>query len=352
MYPRFYRRAFLIATVAVLGYLLLKLLEPLWAPFGWAAILAFLLYPLHDRLTRALKRRTSASAGILTGLTPFVILAPLATIAAIFAQQVATLVGYLRQHEITSYPAALAQLESYPIIGRLLTWIRTEIPVTAEQIQGWVTQGAQTLLKSAASMSGAVALGVFGTLVGFFLMLFMLFFLLRDGRNLFGHLMRLVPMATAQRNKLLTYLSNVMAAVLYGHALTALIQGTLVGIGYALAGLPSPLVFAVFSALAAFIPGAGTALVLVPAVLYLAFAGRWGAAIFLGIWSIGIGLADNVLRPYLTRTRAEVSTLTVFIGVIGGVSAFGIIGSLIGPVFLALIVALLRFAEETVTQKE
>ena len=115
-------------------------------------------------------------------------------------------------------------------------------------------------------------------------------------------------------------------------------------------GLPSPLVFAVFGVLAGFVPAAGTGLVLIPAVLYLAFAGRWGAAIFLGMWSVAIGFSDNVLRPYLTQQRAEVSTLTVFVGVIGGVSAFGFIGTLIGPVLLALIVALLRFAEESIAK--
>lgn len=352
MYPRFYRRAFLIATVAILGYLLLQLLEPLWAPLGWAGILTFLLYPLHQRLTRKLKGNAGASAGILTALTPFLIIAPLAIVAAIFAKQVATLIGFLRSYQFSTYPEFLAQVEQYPVVGRLLTYIRTEVPVTADQVQGWLTNGAQSLLKAAAGMSGAVALGLVGTLVGFFLMLFMLFFLLRDGRAMLLRAVRLVPMAATQREKLMKYLSDVMGAVIYGHALTALLQGTLVGIGFALAGLPSPLVFAVFGIIAGFVPAAGTGIVLIPAVLYLAVAGRWGAAIFLGIWSVGIGLSDNLLRPYLTQQRAEVSTLTVFVGVIGGVSAFGFIGTLIGPVLLALIVALLRFGEESIAKRD
>jgi predicted PurR-regulated permease PerM len=352
MYPRFYRRAFLIATVAILGYLLLQLLRPLWAPFGWAAILTFLLYPLHKRLTRKFNGRAGTSAGVLTALTPFGIIAPVVIFATIFARQVGTLIDYLRDQRMTSYPGILAQVESYPVIGRLIAWLRTTLPVSAEQVEAWVTSGAQSLLKSAATMSGTVALGVVGTLIGFFLMLFLLFFLLRDGRSMLMHTMNLVPMAKSQRDKLMTYLSDVMSAVIYGHALTALIQGTLVGIGFAIAGLPSPMVFAVFAAIAAFIPAAGTGLVLVPAVIYLALAGRWGAAIFLGLWSVGVGVSDNFLRPYLTQRRAEVSTLTVFVGVIGGVSAFGFIGSLIGPVLLALIVALLRFAEDSITKKD
>jgi len=352
MYPRFYRRAFVIGTVLVLGYLSAQLFEPLWAPIGWGAILAFLLHPLHQRLTRKFKGRASLSAGLFTALTPFVVIAPILIFATIFARQGALLIQYLREHSMTSYSDVLAHLERMPLIGRVSAWVRDQVPITAEQIQAWITNGVQTLLKSAAAASGTFALGIVGTLVGFFIMLFLLFFLLRDGRVLLAHGMRLVPMSVPQRNKLMTYLSDVMNAVVFGHVLTALVQGTLVGIGFTLAGLPSPLVFAVFAIIAAFVPGAGTALVLVPAVLYLAFSGRWGAAVFLGVWSAMIGVVDNFLRPYLTGRHADVSTLTVFIGVIGGVSAFGFIGSLVGPVLLALVVALLRFAEESVTHEK
>jgi predicted PurR-regulated permease PerM len=351
-YSPFYRRCFAIGTVLVLGWLLLQFLEPFFAPLGWAAILAFLLYPLHTRLTKRLNGREGYSAGILTALTPFLIIAPLAGFGAIFAQQVAHLIDFLRDRRISTYPEVLEKLESYPIVGRALAWMRTEVSVTAEQIQEWLVSGAQSLLKSVASAGGSFALGVVGTLVGFFLMMFLLFFLLRDGRAMLAHLMRLVPLEESRREKLQSFLADVSRAVIFGHALTAIIQGTLVGIGFAIAGLPSPVVFAVLAGIAAFIPAAGTGLVLVPAVLFLAFSGRWGAAVFLGAWSIGVGFSDNFLRPYLTRQRAEVATLTVFVGVIGGVSAFGFIGSLIGPVVLALIVALLQFSERQMAKND
>jgi predicted PurR-regulated permease PerM len=343
-YSPFYRRCFAIGTVLILGYLLLQFLQPFFAPLGWAAILAFLLYPLHERLTKRLKGREGYSAGILTALTPFLIIAPISAFGVIFAQQVAHLVEFMRERRV-SYPSVLQQVESYPIVGRALAWLSTEVSVTAEQIQEWAVSGAQTLLKSIATAGGNFALGVVGTLVGFFLMMFLLFFLLRDGRAMLAHLMRLVPLEADRRTKLQEFLADVSRAVIFGHALTAIIQGTLVGIGFAIAGLPSPVVFGVLGGIAAFIPAAGTGLVLVPAVIYLAIAGRWGSAIFLGVWAIGVGFSDNFLRPYLTRQRAEVATLTVFVGVIGGVSAFGFIGSLIGPVVVALIVALLQFAE-------
>ncbi len=348
MYSRFYTRCFLIGTILVLGWVLMQFLDPFWAPIGWAAILAFLLHPLHKRLTKKLRGKAGYSAGILTGLTPFLIIAPVAGFGVVFAQQVTLLIDYLRERQFGDYHAILQKLEALPLVGRVLGWFGADVSATIEQVEGWLIGGAQNLLKGAANVGGSFAIGVVGTLVSFFLMLFLLFFFLRDGHSMLMHLMRLVPMDPERRGRLLHYLSDVSMAVIFGHALTAVIQGSLVGMGFAIAGLPSPVVFAVFAAIAAFIPAAGTGFVLVPAVIYLAVSGQWGWAVFMGVWTALVGTSDNVLRPYLTRQRASVSTLTVFVGVIGGVAAFGFIGSLIGPVVLALIVALLRFAEQEV----
>jgi predicted PurR-regulated permease PerM len=352
MYSRFYTRCFLIGTILVLGWLLLQFLDPFWAPLGWAAILAFMLYPLQKRLTKKLRGKAGYSAGILTGLTPFFIIAPIVGFGVVFAQQVTLLIGYLRERQLGNYQDWLQRIENMPIVGRVIGYFGADVSSTIEQVEGWLISGAQNVLKGAATVGGTLAIGVVGTLVSFFLMLFLLFFLLRDGQSMLMHTMRLVPMDAERRGRLLHYLSDVSRAVIFGHALTAVIQGTLVGIGWSIAGLPSPLVFAVFAAIAAFIPAAGTGLVLVPAVIYLAVTGQWGWAIFLGAWTAIVTTSDNFLRPYLTRQQASVSTLTVFMGVIGGVAAFGFIGSLIGPVVLALIVALLRFAEQEVRKPE
>src|SRR5258707_941333 len=198
-------------------------------------------------------------------------------------------------------------------------------------------------------MGGSLALGIMGSLVGFLMMLFHLFCLLRDGRVMLKRLIGFIPMEPRPRGQLIAYLGDVTRAVVFGSVATALIQGAFTGIGFALVDLPSPVVFGVLATLAAFLP-VGSTIVLVPAVLYLIAEGRWGAAIFLGVWSAGVGVMDNFLRPYLTAKQAEVSTLAVFVGAIGGASAFGILGLVIGPVLLSFAVALLRFAEEEVAR--
>jgi predicted PurR-regulated permease PerM len=344
VYSGFYRRTFLVATAAILAYLLLAVLEPLKGALGWAVVLAFLLHPLHERLSRRLKGRAKLSAGIITGLTPFLVLAPLSVLGVVFAGQVANLIGYLRGQSF-AYPQLVARLESYPLLGSLLRWWSANFPVTAHQVQGWITGEMQAVLKSAATVGGGLALGLFGTVVGFFMMLFLLFFLLRDGRTILDHLTRLIPLEAARRQRLLDYLAQVTRAVVFGSAATALIQGIFVGVGFALAGLPSPVVFGVLATIAALLP-AGAAVVLVPAILYLAVSGHWGAAIFLAFWTGLLAVVENVARPLLTAHRAHVSTLAVFVGAVGGVSAFGVLGLIIGPVLLSFVVALVRFTTE------
>ena len=342
--PAFYLRTFQLATAAILGYLLFRILDPLSGMLGWAVVLAFILHPLHERLTRRLRGRRALSAGVLTALTPFLVLAPLSVLTGAFVGQVTRLIEYLRGHSFLSFPELVERLSGYPLIGGAVGWVRENAVVSAAQLQGWMNDGLQTLLRSAASMGGSVALGAIGTVVGFFMMLFMLFFLLRDGRAMLDGLTRLIPVEHGRRARLLNYLADVTRAVVFGSTVTALIQGIFVGVGFAIVGLPSPVVFGVLATVAAFLP-AGAGVVLIPAVLYLAFSGHWGAAIFLACWSAALWIAENVLRPLLTAHQAEVSTLAIFVGAIGGAAAFGILGLVIGPVLLSFVVALVRFAQ-------
>jgi len=156
----------------------------------------------------------------------------------------------------------------------------------------------------------------------------------------------LLPASEADKARLFGHLASVTRALVYGTGVTALAQGALVGIGFAIVGLPSPVVFGVLAALAALVPLAGTPVIWVPAVIVLAAQDRWYAALFMVLWGGFVVTIDNFLRPWLVSGRAQVDALTVFLGVLGGVSAFGPIGIFLGPLVLALGIALVRFSLE------
>jgi predicted PurR-regulated permease PerM len=342
----FYRKVFALTAVALVAFALYQVLQPFWGALAWSSFLAFLVYPLHVRLTNRLKGRAGVSAGIMTALVPVFVVAPLAMLGVVFANQVRALIQVVQRGGLKFDATLLTQLEQYPIVGRVTKFISDNVPVTMEQVQAWLVDSAQGVLKGVAATGGNIVLGAVGTVVSFFLMLFLFFFILRDGRDMFAAAVKLIPLTAERRDHLFAHLGRVTRGVVYGTGLTAILQGTLVGLGFAFIGLPSPVVFGVLAGVLALLPAGGTAIVWGPAVAYLAFAQRWGAAIFLLIWGVLVSISDNFLRPMLISKTAPVSTLVVFVGVVGGVSAFGTIGLVIGPVFLTLVAALMQYAHE------
>lgn len=339
-----YARGFLLVAVAILGFALFRMLAPLAGPIAWAVTLAFLLAPLQRRLSRRFGDRPAAAASLITVLTPVVLLLPLTTLGVMFVRQVDTLIERLRNLPLQLRGQAL-QLETLPLVGPAARWLRENLAISSDDLMASATDAAQSALKGVATAGGGVVLGAVGTLFGFFVMLFILFFLLRDGRTMRDAAVRLVPIEPGRRDEILKLVANTTRAVVYGTGLTALAQGALVGIGFAIAGLPSPIVFGVLAAICALLPAGGAGLVWVPAALWLFATGEWGWGVFMLVWGVVVSVSDNLIRPIAIRTHAEVSTLAVFVGVVGGVAAFGTIGVILGPVLLTLVVSLLDYID-------
>jgi predicted PurR-regulated permease PerM len=342
----FYPRVFAVVVSALLGYALLLIFRPFFATLCWAAFLAFLLYPLNVRARRRL-RGGARAAGLLTVLAPITILLPLSALSIEFVAQISGLLQRLQRAGQQMDFRTFSDLQQFPLIARADVWLQTHAGISASQVQSWVISGTQDILRRAASFSGSFFLGALGSLVGFAIMLCLLFFFLRDGDAMCARARLLIPLDEARKDRLFSQLSAVTRAIVFGTTMTALLEGLLVGIGFAIAGLPSPVVFGVLAALLSMLPVGGGALVWAPAVVWLFYDGRWGFAIFMLIWGLMLAGLDNVLRPLLISGRARISPLAVFVGVLGGIPAFGAIGIIAGPVLLSLALALIEFAEES-----
>jgi predicted PurR-regulated permease PerM len=343
----FYPRVFALVTAALLASALFLILRPFLVPILWSMLLALLLFPAQQALARRLGGRHALTALCLTLLTAVVLIAPLPLLALAFASQAKDLFGRGQRMVADSGISGAGDLLDIPIVSRAIRWASSVAPVDAEQLHGWLMSGLQTLLQGLVAVSGAFVVGALNALVALAVMLFLLFFFLRDGEQMLATAVRLIPMRPARRGELVDHVAAVTRAVVFGSLLTALVQGVLVGIGFALVGLPSPVVFGAIAAVASLIPFVGTALVWVPAVGVLFLQGRWVAALVLAVWSVAVvSSADNVVRPLFISGRAQISTLPVFLGLLGGVTAFGPIGLVVGPVVVALTLTLLRFAEE------
>ena len=342
----FYPRVFALVVAAVLGYALLLIFEPFVGAMSWAAFLAFLLFPLNARMRHRL-RGPGIAAGTLTLLAPSVILLPLSALSVDFVAQISGLLQKLQQSTKQWDVKSFADLQQFPMIVKVNDWLQAHAGVSAAELQGWLVTGTQHVLQRAAGFSGTFFLGALDSLFSFAIMLFLLYFFLRDGDEMMARAQSLIPLDDARKQRLFHQLSNVTRAIVFGTSMTALAQGVLIGVGFAIADLPSPVVFGVLAALLSLLPVGGAAFVWGPATVWLFFDGRWGYGIFMLAWGLMLGGLDNVLRPMLISGRAKISALAVFVGVLGGIPAFGAIGVIAGPVALSLVLALTEFAEET-----
>jgi predicted PurR-regulated permease PerM len=346
---RFASRVFNLAVVAALGYLLFRIVEPFLGPIFWAVLLALILFPLNQHLRRRLRGRKSLAAVILTlGVTLGIVL-PAAAVAVAFARQ-----GVELSHDLTAMAEKyrIAQLQDIlhlPIIGNAVAWLQSKFGLDTSRIQEWLATVAASVTQFLLSHGRAFLFGAFGFVGDLTVMLFTLFFCFRDGDEVADRMIRILPFDDRRKDHLFSHIRSVTEAVVLGTIITAIAQGTLVGIAFWITGLPSPVVFGVLTAIASFVPLVGTAIVIGPAAVYLsATEGIWWKGLFMVAWGVLVaGSADNVLKPMLISGRAEIGTLPVFFGVIGGLAAFGMAGLFLGPVLVAIGLVLLQFADET-----
>ena len=326
--------ALLVATAIAL-YLCWLMIQPFVNVLAWATVLVIVFYPIHRRLV-AWTRRPATSALLSSLLVIVTILVPLTLITLAVVNELSN-----AAHAVHGNLSALLDPQTSPI-GRAIGWLGQY--VNLEQLRS-----PQFLIERLKQMSGSIAsgtLGVVGGVVGaiiqIFFVIFTMYYLFRDGESFVRALPETLPLKREQSEKIFERSRDVISASLYGVLVIAVIQGALGGLMFWILGLPSAIVWAVVMTFLSMIPMAGSFLVWVPAAIYLALTGEWGKALILTAWgAIVIGTVDNFLRPKLVGERTKLHELFIFFAVLGGLQVFGVVGIVLGPVVLAITLALL-----------
>jgi predicted PurR-regulated permease PerM len=343
-HTRIYAVVFFLLAVLGIGYVCYRVLAPFLAAIAWAIVLAVAFQKPWSFLERRMPKHRNLAAALLTLAVAFVVLVPASLLAGMLASQTVAAVtratADLKAEDVRSFSDFVA----LPKVAHFLDDMRLKAGISPEDFQKLAAEVVTRVSTAAGMLSGKLLLGVFDGMLTVLLVIFTLFFLFRDGQRMAAATLDLLPTDADGRNRMSKSLESMLAAIFRGSLLCALAQGLLGAIGWWIAGLPSPVLAGVAMAVVSLLPVGGTALVWLPGSVWAWSTGHHPAAIFLFLWGLIVTslLVDAFLRPVLVRGSDELSTLIVFLGVFGGIAAFGLLGIFIGPVALALAVAILE----------
>jgi predicted PurR-regulated permease PerM len=269
-------------------------------------------------------KHRSLAAVLLTLAIALIVLLPAGLLSGVLASQAIDVANRVSAKIGSLHVRSYSDVVALPQVASILDRVQTRVGMSPDDFEKLATGFFTKASKVIAAVSGKLVLGAFDAVLTFVLVIFLLFFFFKDGREMARALFELLPTGQAGRQRISGSLESMLAAIFRGSLLCALAQGLTGGIGWAIAGLPSPALAGAAMAILSLLPVGGTAIVWLPGAIYLWAAGRHGSAIFLLAWGMVVSsfLADNVLRPMLIRGTAELSTLVVFLGVFGGLAAF------------------------------
>ncbi|HEX5706281.1 MAG TPA: AI-2E family transporter [Pyrinomonadaceae bacterium] len=327
----------LAAVTLIALYLCWLMLQPFIEVLLWALVLVIVFYPVHERI-RARIKSPGWSAVVSCLLVIVTILVPLTLVTLAVVKEVTGVAQNLQANV-----EALLDPNS-PTTGRVLRWLEQYVDINQLRSQQFIAERLRNMVSAIAGRTLGFVGGVLGVVVQTFFVIFTMYYLFRDGDRMRAALRGALPLEGARASEIFQRTSEVIGASVYGVLVIAAIQGVLGGVAFWALGLPSPLLWGVVMVLLSMIPMAGAFIVWVPAALYLLATGEWGKALALALWgTLVIGTVDNFLRPKLVGERTRLHELLIFFSVLGGLQVFGIIGLVLGPVVVAITLALLDF---------
>jgi predicted PurR-regulated permease PerM len=330
----------LSVALAITLYLCWRMVQPFATILLWAAVLAVVFRPVH-RAIESRVRRPSLSSAISTLLVVVTIVAPVSFITVAVVRELRAVATAIGTHEGPWIDPAS------PIGSRLYTWLGPYVDLQEIQSPAFLRENLEAWSGVLATGTLGFVGGVAAALVSMLLVVFTLYYLFRDGEALREALEDIVPIGESQAADIALRTREVIEASVFGVIVIAGIQGALGFFIFWVLGLPSPLLWGVVMFFLSMIPMAGAFLVWAPAAIYLALSGEFLNAAILIAWGVlVVGTIDNVLSPRLVGRRARMHELLIFFGVLGGIEVFGVLGVVLGPVVVAVMLALVEMVRQ------
>lgn len=325
-------------AILLLGYLVFLIAAPFFVPLAWSAVLAIFFYPVHERIAKRMRPNRAAVASTI-GVTCLLIV-PAIVVLVLTAREAleatARLQGALAIH---------GQGPNPPLLMRIEGWVAAKVPASWRSID--IAQPAQDAAAKVAAFVGSAFTGLLKNTVTFFLdlfiLIFALFFMFRDGDAVVRGVRHLLPFDEEIQADMLEESKDLIFASVAVGLLLAAIQGVLGGTSFALVGIAAPVFWGVLIAFFSLVPVVGSLLIWGPACVWLLIEGHWGKAVLVVAICGGVStVADNIVRPLLLRNRTRLNELLLFIGVLGGIEAFGMLGLVVGPTVVAAAMGVFR----------
>ncbi|MBU2875987.1 AI-2E family transporter [Marinobacter salexigens] len=348
MYAKLETRTFLAMLVGVsLAFVLL--MKPFIGPIFWAIAIALIFHPLQLFLVRRLGDRPNVNALITLTICMLIVVIPVLVLVTSLVAEGLGIYQKIQEGEIKPGEYIDQVNQSFPAIQAFLAQFDINFSEIRDRVVSLFVGGSQFLAKQALG----IGQNTFQFFLGLALMVYLAFFLLRDGSKLIDLMIRALPLGDERERLLFAKFAEVTRATVKGNLLIAIIQGALGGIIFWVLGITGALLWGVVMAIFSLLPAVGAALVWVPAAIYLAAVGDIVQAVVLTVFGVVvIGLADNILRPIMVGRDTKLPDYIVLLSTLGGLAMFGINGFVMGPLVAALFMAfwgifIREFSEES-----
>ncbi|MHC1752192.1 AI-2E family transporter [Humidesulfovibrio sp.] len=338
-----YFMLFFLVVAFCFGFVLV---EPFMHTIILSAVLAIIFSPLNARLFTRLGERGNLAAGLTSALVVVLILLPTAFLVwGLITEGMHSMLTIRAWTDRNDF----GELMRSDRFAAALAWARETLPfITIDEasLQARLLTFTQRFTQSMLDASTTLVGNMAKLILRFFLMIFMIFYFLREGRGIVHRIKYLAPLRTHQEDFIIESLQRVSRAVLLGSLLIAVLQGLVGALGLWIVGIP-PLFWGVMMGLAALIPIIGTGLIWIPATAYLYFFGEWHMTLFFLFYNVVIVTnIDTILRPMLMRRAAQVSPFYIFLAILGGIHAFGALGIIYGPLILTFLMVMIKIYSE------